>query len=85
VWTSAIVGAAVGGTLGYLVGRHHRRGTPASTSTQRRPDRRATLDQRDVRQLAATFRAPHPYAPTPRRPSTQVVECPDAYTAAGQF
>ena len=57
VWTTAIVGAAVGGTIGYLVGRHHHRGaraTATSAPSHKRP--RAPLDDRVVRQLAAGIR-----------------------------
>ena len=50
VWTTAIVGAAVGGTLGYLIGRRHQRPAPSPSPTRTR--RPATLDDREITQLA---------------------------------
>ena len=58
VWTSAIVGAAVGGTLGYLIGRHHRRGAGSTTASSPRRSARPPqrLADRDVQRLAASLR-----------------------------
>lgn len=50
VWTSAIVGAAVGGTLAYVLTRTRRQSSPS----RRTPDARFT--DRDVAWLAASTR-----------------------------
>ena len=42
VWTSAIVGAAVGGVIGYLIG--HTRAKPAPAARNTRAERGTTLD-----------------------------------------
>jgi len=55
VWTSAIVGAAVGGTVGYLIGRrHHRQPLTASRAVPTRQPG-VTLGDREIEQLAASF------------------------------
>lgn len=59
VWTSALVGAAVGGTLAYLVSRPRRGGaSPSLTASDRRRTSRprptaVALDEREVARLAA--------------------------------
>jgi hypothetical protein len=71
VWTSAILGAAVGGTLAYLVSRPRRGGASPSLAA---PDRRRVstprpatvwLDEREVARLAALALPPRwqPRAP----------------------
>jgi len=55
VWTSAIVGAAVGGTVGYLIGRrHHRQPPKTSTSPSFKPPP-TPLGDREVEQLAESI------------------------------
>lgn len=59
VWTSAIAGAAIGGTLGYLLGRPRRSASPMVLRSPPRPGRSRTavaiaLDERDVARLAAS-------------------------------
>lgn len=60
VWTSAIVGAAAGGTLGYLLSRARRTASPARASTGHaaRAKRQAipALTDRDIIRLAAAAR-----------------------------
>ena len=72
VWTSAIVGAAAGGTVGYLVGRSQRRAPGPVTS--------ATLTDREVRALARSVRLPGL-----RVGNGAMLQSPDAYSTAGQF
>ena len=72
VWTSALVGAAAGGTAGYLIGRSRR---PASA-----PVVTAPLSEREVRALAAA-------APVKRLSSHRraMLQSADAYSTARQF
>jgi hypothetical protein len=72
VWTSAIAGAAAGGTLGYLVGRAQR---GAST-----PATKATLSEREVRSLAQSVRLR-----ALRAGQGAMLQSPDAYSTAWQF
>jgi Na+/H+ antiporter NhaA len=64
VWTSAIVGAAAGGTLGYLISRARRHSTPSRQAIGAglpRPQMVATppLTDRDVVALASSTRLRH--------------------------
>jgi hypothetical protein len=59
VWTSAIIGAAAGGTLAYLLTRARRHPSPSQIATSKRgsrPERFQTprLTEADVRTLAAS-------------------------------
>ena len=72
VWTSAIAGAAAGGTLGYLVGRSQR-----SAST---PAASAALTEREVRSLAQSVRLR-----ALRAGQGAMLQSPDADSTAGQF
>jgi Na+/H+ antiporter NhaA len=61
VWTSAIVGAAAGGTLGYLITRARRRSSPSRQAITTGPSRpqmltAPALSDRDVVALAASTR-----------------------------
>ena len=72
VWTSALVGAAAGGTVGFLVGRSRR---PASA-----PVTHATLSDREVRSLAQSVRLR-----AVRAGHAAMLQSPDAYSTAGRF
>ena len=63
VWTTAIVGAAAGGALAYLLGRSRHKSAPsrtASTATGSRTARRIAppLEDRELRALAASVSLP---------------------------
>lgn len=54
VWTTAIVGAAAGGTLAYLFSRSRRSAPPSPLlSAAPRRQHQAPLDEREIRALAA--------------------------------
>jgi hypothetical protein len=71
VWTSALVGAAAGGTIGYLVARP-RRQAPAAPQ--------AAMTDREIRSLAGSVSLGR--LPTGARP---MLQSPDAYSTAGRF
>lgn len=57
VWTSAIVGAAAGGTLAYLLSRARRQPSPIRTSAGAAVRaKRPALTERDITMLAASAR-----------------------------
>ena len=64
VWTSAIIGAAAGGTLAYLLTRARRHPSPSNVATSRRGPRSERfeappLTEADVRTLASSTRLRH--------------------------
>jgi hypothetical protein len=72
VWTSALVGAAAGGTLGYLIARPRQ---PSVT-----PSMRPRLTEREVGSLAGSVRLR-----SIRDRHAAMLQSADAHTAAGQF
>lgn len=74
VWTSAIVGAAAGGTLGYLIGRQQRQPSGAAPSAVPK------LSEREIRSLAGRVRLAGV-----RSAEAPMLQSPDAYSTSGQF
>lgn len=74
VWTSAIVGAAAGGTLGYLIGRRQRPRSGAAPSAV------PTLSEREIRSLAGRVRLAGI-----RSAEAPMLQSSDAYSTSGQL
>jgi hypothetical protein len=72
VWTSALVGAAAGGTLGYVIGRSRR---PSQS-----PTLQSRLSEREVGSLARSVRLG-----SLRDRHAAMLQSPDAYSTAGRF
>jgi hypothetical protein len=72
VWTSALVGAAAGGVLGYVIAR------PRQPSTS--PSMQPRLTEREVGSLAGSVQLR-----SPRGRHAAVLQSANAYSTAGQF